>query len=255
MRLGFIGTGTITSALVTGLCTTIHMHASILVSPRNGEKAKALAQKFDRVNIGSTNQDVLDKSDIIILAVLPQHKEKILNTIKFKENHGVVSLLAGTSVSEVAQLVSPAQIVTRVVPLPCAAKHIGPIAMYPQDAVVREIFDPLGTVIAVDQEQQLDSLMIITALMAPYYALLETIVRWAIDAGVDRKAASDYVASMFGALSTMAAALEDGELSRLVAESMTPGGLNELALNTINENHGFESIGRALKSVQKRFAA
>lgn len=253
MRLGFIGTGAITSALVTGLCTTARKATSIWLSPRNEETAKALAHKFDRVHIGSTNQEVLHNSDIIILAILPQLKKEILSALKFKEGHRVVSLLAATPVSDVEQLVVPAQNVTRVIPLPCAAKHIGPIAMYPQDAVVHEIFDPLGTVIVVDHEQQLDTLMWITALMAPYYALLETIVSWAVEAGVDRKDASDYAASMFAALSTMAAALEGGELDRLVKESMTPGGLNELALNTINKNHGFENIVRALRAVQKEF--
>ena len=89
--------------------------------------------------------------------------------------------------------------------------------------------------------------MIITALMAPYFALMEKITAWAADVGVDRRDASGYVASMFGALSAMAAELEDGDLGRLITESMTPGGLNELALNVIRQNNGFDNIRQALK--------
>ncbi len=39
LRLGFIGTGNITTALVEGLCTAQDAPASVFVSPRNPEKA------------------------------------------------------------------------------------------------------------------------------------------------------------------------------------------------------------------------
>jgi len=45
MKLGFIGTGNITTVLVEGLCTAQDPPASILVSPRNAEKAARLALK------------------------------------------------------------------------------------------------------------------------------------------------------------------------------------------------------------------
>lgn len=72
MRIGFIGTGGITSAIVTGLCTSRLEFDVIRVSPRNREMSLALKKRFDRVRIGESNQDVLDHSDVVILAILPQ---------------------------------------------------------------------------------------------------------------------------------------------------------------------------------------
>ncbi|MGD9115461.1 MAG: NAD(P)-binding domain-containing protein, partial [Desulfobacterales bacterium] len=78
MRLGFIGTGVITSAIVTGLCTLPKPLTSILVSPRNREKARNLASAFTNVKVASSNQEILDNADALVLAILPQNREKIL---------------------------------------------------------------------------------------------------------------------------------------------------------------------------------
>ena len=63
MRLGFIGTGTITTAMVTGLCTAAETPEHILVSPRNAERAAGLAEAFTQVAVAKDNQEVIDGSD------------------------------------------------------------------------------------------------------------------------------------------------------------------------------------------------
>jgi pyrroline-5-carboxylate reductase len=252
IRLGFIGTGVITSAIVTGLCTLPKPMASILVSPRNRKKAEKLASMFSNVKVASSNQDILDNVDVVVLAVLPQNREEILSLLKFVNNHTVINLLAGTANADIAPLVAPASRLIRSVPLPCVSRHIGPIALFPDDDIAREIFESLGIVIAVDQESQLESLTIITALMAPYYALLESVVNWVVKEGVGQKQASDYTASMFSALCAMAVELPDGKIGSLVQESMTPGGLNELAMETITTKEGLNPWMFALKKVKEK---
>lgn len=46
MKIGFIGKGHITSAIVEGLCTGDNPPDNIIVSPRNTEKAEKLAERF-----------------------------------------------------------------------------------------------------------------------------------------------------------------------------------------------------------------
>lgn len=252
MRLGFIGTGVITSAIVTGLCTLPKPLTSILVSPRNREKARNLASAFTNVKVASSNQEILDNADALVLAILPQNREKILPPLQFNENQIVINLLAGTSNADLAPLVAPASRLIKALPLPCASRHVGPIAIYPDDDSARKIFKPLGTVIAVEQESQLELLTIITALMAPYYALLGNVVDWAVQEGVGRKQASDYAASMFSALSAMVVALPNGNPNVLVQESMTPGGLNELAMKTITTKGGLNPWVFSLEKVKEK---
>ena len=252
MRIGFIGTGVITSAIVTGLCTLPETTGPILVSPRNKEKAEKLTKTFANVNLAATNQEVIDHSDIVVLAILPQQKEAILSELDFNEDQTIVNLLAGVTNDEVSTIVSPAKRLIRAVPLPCVAQHVGPIAIYPADEIGKRVFGPLGTVVAVNQESQLETLSIITSLMAPYYALIETVVNWSSQEGVDRKKAADYTASMFAALSVMSQEVEDGNLEILVNESMTAGGLNERAMETIQKDGGFNPWEMALESVKQK---
>ena len=72
MKIGFIGTGAITTAMVEGLCKTENPPSDIVVSPRNKKKAEKLAARFDNVRIAGDNQVVVDECDCIVLAVVPQ---------------------------------------------------------------------------------------------------------------------------------------------------------------------------------------
>ena len=46
--------------------------------------------------------------------------------------------------------------------------------------------------------------------------------------------------------------LDDGNVNRLLGDAMTPGGLNELAVKTIEGEGGFASFNRALEAVYKK---
>jgi pyrroline-5-carboxylate reductase len=252
MRYGFIGTGGITTAIVTGLCTSDHPPEAIWLSPRNRENAARMAEEFAAVQVAESNQDVLDHCDVVVLAVLPRDKEAILAPLRFRSDQTVIHLLAGTSIDVIRPLVAPADDIVRAVPLPCTAIHKGPIAIFPYQEKADVFFRSLGTVIALDREAQLETLSIVTALMAPYYAFVEQVVAWATAEGIQRERGAVYAASMFEALSTIAGKAEGGNIGRLITGCMTPGGLNEQAMSTIEAQGGFSSLTAALDSVKQK---
>ena len=141
MKLGFVGTGTITAAIVRGLgkdfAGTIHL------SPRNAEISGALAQAFAHVTVAASNQAVLDASDIVVLAVRPQVAGEVLGALKFRAGQQVISLIATASLEMLKALVAPANHVTKAVPLPSVELGRGPTAIYPPDAVTASIFASL----------------------------------------------------------------------------------------------------------------
>jgi pyrroline-5-carboxylate reductase len=74
-RYGFVGVGTMSSAIVRGMCTlsTLPM-TSIVLSPRGADKVATLKALFpDMVTIAADNQAVLDACDIVFVGVLPKH--------------------------------------------------------------------------------------------------------------------------------------------------------------------------------------
>ena len=50
MKLGFIGTGKITSSVITGICNSKISFKRILVSPRNRSVAQKLKKQFKKVS-------------------------------------------------------------------------------------------------------------------------------------------------------------------------------------------------------------
>ena len=105
MKLGFLGTGNITSDVVTGICNSKFKFKQIVISPRNKNKAKKLKKKFKKIVIGKNNQEVIDKSDWVFIGVLPKVAEKILPNLKFKKNQVVVSFVATLSLSKLKKLI------------------------------------------------------------------------------------------------------------------------------------------------------
>ncbi|SVD42974.1 uncharacterized protein METZ01_LOCUS395828, partial [marine metagenome] len=68
MRLGFIGTGKITSSVITGICNSKISFKKILVSPRNKSVAQKLKKKFKKVLIAKNNQEIINSCNWVFLA-------------------------------------------------------------------------------------------------------------------------------------------------------------------------------------------
>ena len=94
MKLGFIGTGNITVAVVNGICTSKISFSKIIVSSRNKSKAENLKKKFKKVSIAKTNQEIVDKCNWVFLAVTPKVGEQIIPKLKFRSNQKIVSFIS-----------------------------------------------------------------------------------------------------------------------------------------------------------------
>ena len=71
MKLGFIGTGKITSSVISGICSSKINYKKIFISSRNSLISKGLKKKFKKIFIEKDNQKIVDNCDWIFLAVTP----------------------------------------------------------------------------------------------------------------------------------------------------------------------------------------
>jgi len=97
MQLGFIGTGEITASIATSLRSFGATADGIQVSPRNPAIANELANRFKGTCIASCNQQVLDRSDTIVIAVRPPAARAVLSEMRFRPDHQVISLVSALS--------------------------------------------------------------------------------------------------------------------------------------------------------------
>ena len=93
MRIGFIGTGTISAAVIEGL-QSLPDAPEIVVSPRSEATSLALAAKFARVSRAETNAEVA-KADIVFLGMRPAHLEEAVAGLDFGPDQIVASMVAG----------------------------------------------------------------------------------------------------------------------------------------------------------------
>jgi pyrroline-5-carboxylate reductase len=157
MKLGFVGTGEITSAMVTGLSSCGIASHSIRLSPRNSAIAADLADRFAGVTVASSNQEVLDDCETAVIAVRPQVAQNVLSELRFRPDHKVISVVAA---------------------LPSTAKRLSPTAIYPPDRLVEKLFATIGTVFAVETEEEFDAMCAATATIASYFAFTNAVASW-----------------------------------------------------------------------------
>jgi pyrroline-5-carboxylate reductase len=252
MQLGFIGTGTITAALVEGLCTAGVPGLHILVSPRNAAKASRLAATFSQVEIAEDNQAVIQGCGTVILALRPQVAVSVLRELHFQSDRKIISLIAATPLNVLKDITAPAREVCRALPLPSVSQHKGPIVIYPDQTYAGEILSRVGRLFPVTDEKNLELLWTLTALISPYYALLETVSNWAAGGGIEEQIGRTYTAAMFYALSHQAMNISGKDFSDLVNEAATPGGLNEQALQVVRSKGAYNAFQTALDLIADR---
>src|SRR5437868_2097608 len=103
MKLGFIGTGAITEAIVIGLMDAEFPASEIVVSARGVATAARLAASFGKVRVCDHNQEIVDVSDILFLAVRPQIAEEVISSLAFTRDKAIVSLIAMLPAEKIAE--------------------------------------------------------------------------------------------------------------------------------------------------------
>ena len=252
MKLGFIGTGNISSDVITGICNSKISFKRIVVSPRNKQKAQKLKKKFKRVSIAKSNQDVIDKSDWVFLGVVPKVGEKILPRLNFKTNQTIVSFISTIDYAQLKKIVKKKAKIVRAIPMPPISLGKGPVPIFPPDKKVKNFFDKIGTTIEIKSEKLSKNFWAISGSMASFYELLKVLSDWLVKKKLKRNQAQKYITSLYSALAALAAVHSKKNLKKFVLESQTPGGLNWQGVNELRKSGYFKSLEKSINNILKR---
>jgi len=252
MKLGFIGTGKITSSVVTGICTSNLSFNKIKLSPRNKNTAKKLKKKFRKVSIAKNNQEILNSCNWIFLAVTPTVAQKIVKNLKFKSSHIIVSFISTMTLPQLKKAIKVKAKIVRAIPLPPISLRKGPVPIFPPNKKIKNFFNKLGTTVEISNEKLSKNFWSTSGMMAPFYELLSTVSNWLVKRGVKRDKAQKYVTSLFVALSEDAEVNSKKDLKFLVKESQTPKGLNEQGVKELRKAGFYRSTEKTLNSILKR---
>ena len=249
---GVLGVGAIGSAIVTGLCENADDPPHLLLSPRNAELARCLAERFDTVEVAPDNQAVVDGAPVVLVCIRPQIAQAVLAELRFPSDRIVISAIAGVRVQELQRLVAPATDVARVIPLPSVARRDGITPVHPPHAAATALFDRLGETIQVSDPGAFEALSASTATIAAHFAYLNAIAGWLEAQGIPKPAATRYVSSIFAGLAEVTGSGES--FDQLAREHATAGGLNEQFLDQLEQRGTFEHVGIGLDRILERLS-
>ena len=252
MKLGFIGTGKITSAVVTGICRSNISYKNIIISHRNKSIAQRLKKKFKKITISKDNQEIINSSNWIFLSVTPTVGEKIIKNLKFRSNQIIISFISTITLAQLKKAIKVKAKIIRAIPLPPISLKKGPVPICPPNKKVKDFFNKIGTTVEIKNEKSSINFWSTSGMMAPFYELLRVMTDWLVKRGVKRNNAQKYITSLFLALSEDAVVNSKKDLKYLVKESQTPKGLNEQGVKELTTAGFYKSLEKTLNSIHKR---
>ena len=252
MKLGFIGTGKITSAVITGICSSNISYKKIIISHRNKSISSTLKKKFKKITISKDNQEIVNTCAWIFLSVTPTVGEKIIKDLKFRSSQIIISFISTITLAQLKKAIKVKAKIIRAIPLPPISLKKGPVPICPPNKKVKDFFNKIGTTVEIKDEKSSINFWSTSGMMAPFYELLRVMTDWLVKRGVKRNNAQKYITSLFLALSEDAVVNSKKDLRYLVKESQTPKGLNEQGVKELTKAGFYKSLEKTLNSIHKR---
>jgi pyrroline-5-carboxylate reductase len=244
---GIIGVGHLIQHMMPGL---LKADARFLLSARNREVATGLAGSHG-LEIVEANQEIVDRSDLVILAVRPFHAVEAVRPLRFRSDHIVLSFCAGVPASALAPVVAPARLVMAM-PVVAAAYGESPTLLFPDNPACRALLEPCGPVIALAEATQFAPASVIACYFGWVHELIGGMIDWTASQGLDRAAARLLVAQMTRAAATIIRERTDAAPAQLLAELATPRSFTLAGLEDLRRNHAFEAWPEAATRLAER---
>jgi pyrroline-5-carboxylate reductase len=276
LTIGFIGCGTIASAIATGLAVqeTIPL-ISIIVSKRSISKSLALRERFPlKVEVESDNQQIVDLSDILFLTMLPEQATEILQGLKFSSKIVIISLVSTSKICFLSNDTRlPINQIFKMICLPAVAYSEGMCILQPDPStrtadnsvnkkiqVLLPLLDTLGGVVTAADDVEMAAMMVPTALMGSFYGILQNNRDWLTRRhNLPQEKATFLVSKMYNSMmldimrrlatSTIADTNDTGTLFDVLISEQTPGGLNEQVLGNLQRLGVFEAYDAVQNAV------
>ena len=247
LSLGILGAGHLASYCVAGL-RNANDQRSIVLSPRNKRTASQIAQTH-HCQIAESNQQVIDQSDIILLAVRPHQLDDLLIDLEFKPSQLIISAIAGITLDQFQSYPNLSNhTIVRTLPTVCAEVNAGPVPLFPDNKQAFELLNSLGTVITLDNEAQFDIATVHACMNGWLYFWLDEMVSWTKAQGIPPEQAYQLTQQTIqGALEM--SILKQNTLQAFGHSIATPGTYTLAGLQSLESKHSLEDWSDTMQLV------
>jgi len=262
-KVGIIGLGRMGRCMVKGLIDTQTLKKTdIFFTTKHKETANLIEQELG-IKGCKSNAELIEKSDIIVIAVKPQNTAEVLDEVGKNISKGktVVSIVASVSTSMIESKVSKGVAVVRAMPNTPAFVGAGMTAWCSGSSAsekdwqrVETLFQPLGKVAQVD-EKHMDAVTGLSGCGPAYlYVVLESLTDAGIKVGLPRDLATQLAGqTVLGAARML---LDTGRHpAALKDEVTTPAGCTIDGLLELEEGKLRVTLIKAVVQATKRAKA
>ncbi|MGA4845009.1 NAD(P)-binding domain-containing protein [Streptomyces sp. G5(2025)] len=244
-RIGVIGVGEIGRAIVTGLHAGGDEAPEVFLSPRGARTAAELSSRFQGVQVCADNQEVVDRSEVVLVAVRRQDRHEALAGLTVDRDKLVVNVMAGVANDDLRRTLATDAPLVRAIPLPSIRERRSVTVTFPSHPVTDALFERLGGALPVGDEAAFDVFSALTGTLTTHYAYLATLTSWASEQGITSDDADRYIRGLFQGVGR-ALSDESRSLDRLAADHETPNGNNERIRTTWFDHANSEALHKAL---------
>ncbi len=259
-HIGIIGGGQMAEALIKGFLKKEWFSPQNILVSEPVKARREYLEEYYSVKTTDKNNEVIEKRDLILLAVKPQVMEGVLKEIKEKvnpERHLILTIAAGLPLSFYEKRLPEKTKIVRIMPNTCALvlKSISAIAKgtYVEEEEiiwVERLFSAIGEVIRVE-EAYMDAVTALSGSGPAYVALfLEALIDAGVRCGLPRDISERLtLATLEGTIGMMKETKKNPyEIKAMVT---SPGGTTISALEVFYKE-GFPGI--VIKAVKKAYA-
>lgn len=230
MKIGFIGTGNMGSAIIRAICGKDGL--TLYGLNRTRSALEALAAETGLVPCDDV-RELTEKSDYIVLAVKPQQVHEVWPEMLPALTRGkcLISIAAGLTLNELKDNTHRICPVIRVMPNTTVLIREGvtavclddPALTGEQKQVVQDVFRVLGGVHALPENQFDAFTAVIGSGPAYIFYLIESMIEAAVEIGLDRNMSSSMVKKLFSGAGQLAYGSNE-HISILKDMSTAPAG-------------------------------
>lgn len=243
-KVAYVGGGNMARALAGGMLAAGYEARHILISEPLAEHRANLAEELPGTIIRADNEEAVREAECIVLAVKPQilcDVCKPLASLVQKTRPLVISIAAGVRAGDIESWLGGNLSVVRVMPNQPALLRLGISGLYANKHTSREqlraatnIISTTGPVIAVDSEDNIDTVTAVSGTGPAYfYLLVDMLVNSAVDLGLNYDDALALVLETARGAGEMAE--QSGEtMASLIARVRSPGGTTAAAFDYLD---------------------
>lgn len=255
MKLGFIGTGNMASAMMGGIMKNQMIPAEEIIGSNLSAPGRERVKKQFGIHVTDNNREVAATAEIIVLSVKPQFYAEVIREIRedIKDSQIIITIAPGKTLSWLSAQFGKTVKIVRTMPNTPALVSAGMTAACPNEhltveetAYIRSLLESFSQVEIVP-ERLMDVVVPVSGSSPAYvFMFIEAMADAAVSGGMPRAQAYRFAAQavLGSAKMVLDTGKHPGELKDMVC---SPAGTTIEAVRTLEERGFRSAVFEAMK--------